>query len=159
MKEGSSLEEPGHGSVNGNFNFGSFHILVNSKFFFFNEDENECESMDIEDGLVEEYPVPPITVPPIIASTSSISPESQPSFEENCMTVPTTSTPVSIVVAGTQSNSTTLPINSEENSMTTVTTAASTPVSIVVAATQSNSTTLPMTSRGGEVFRRKAEVS
>ena len=81
--------------------------------------------MENEDCLVEEDPVPPITVSSIIASTSSISPESQPLFEENSMTVPT----------------------------------ASTPVSIVVAATQSNSSTLPMTSRGGEVFRRKAEVS
>jgi hypothetical protein len=46
--------------------------------------------MENEDDQVEEDPVPPITVPPIIASTPSISPESQPLFEENAMTVRTT---------------------------------------------------------------------
>jgi hypothetical protein len=82
--------------------------------------------MENEDGRVGEDPVPPITVPPIIASTPYISPESQPLFEENAVTIPTTTTPASIVVAATQSNSTTLP---------------------------------NMTSRVGECFRHKAEMS
>ncbi len=42
-------------------------------FYFLAGDENESESMQNEDGRVEEDPVPPI-----IASTPSISPESQP---------------------------------------------------------------------------------
>ncbi|EFX78575.1 hypothetical protein DAPPUDRAFT_245808 [Daphnia pulex] len=54
MKEGSSLGEQGRGSVTAG-------------------DENESESIEHEDGRVEENPVPPI-----IASTPSISPESQP---------------------------------------------------------------------------------
>lgn len=61
--------------------------------------------MENEDGRVGEDPVPPI-----IASTTYISPESQPLFEENAVTIPTTTTPTSIVVAATQSNSTSLPI-------------------------------------------------
>ena len=80
--------------------------------------------MENEYDLVEEDCVFSITLPVIIASTPSTSPEGQPLVEENARTVPTTTTPLSIVFA----------------------------------ATQSNSTTLPITSRGGEVFKSKAEV-
>jgi hypothetical protein len=90
MKEGSSLGEQSRGSVTRNSNLCFFQILVNKSFSFLAEDENESESMENEDDQVEEDPVPPITVPPIIASTPSISPESQPLFEENAMTVRTT---------------------------------------------------------------------
>ena len=68
--------------------------------------------MENEYDLVEEDCVFSITLPVIIASTPSTSPEGQPLVEENARTVPTTTTPVSIVFPATQSNSTTLPMTS-----------------------------------------------
>ena len=45
--------------------------------------------MEIDDGLVEEDRILSITLPVIIASTSSISPKGQLLVEENVRTVPT----------------------------------------------------------------------
>ena len=66
-----------------------FKFLWIQSFSFLDEDENESESMEIDDGLVEEDRILSITLPVIIASTPSISPKGQLLVEENVRTVPT----------------------------------------------------------------------